>query len=384
MGAPNICKILICLSFLLLSSNSALAGPGAEVPADPGRVDPELPEDPAAALDQLDLQLIEVAAAQRVAQAQAQAAQAELAGIEAAVDQLQWAVLQAREGLGVKMQRHRRYDERAFTRALLDAEDRGTGLRVRQTLRALLAADLQALRRLRADEARLDEARVARHESAATVQAHTSAVNAQRARLEAARAERAAWVRMLAREVHLRRRLSEAQARGAEALAAELERAVPAEDPSVAFAAEQGRLPAPVPGRLIEGFGERRDPESGTRTRSQGWRIEAPRGAPVRSVFEGTVGFAGWYQGFGNLVIVDHGAGWLSLYGHLDTLAVHRGDGVGAGAPVGEVGDTGALGGPQLYFEIRAQRSPVDPAAWLRPGPIATGTSGSHPLEFRP
>lgn len=380
MLRSNLSKCLFCLGIFGSGAGVAVAVAGP-VDAPTAAADPTLPDDPAAALDQLDLALIEVAAAQRAAQAQAQAAQAELAGIEAAVDQLQQAVHRARETLGVKMQRHRRYDARAFSRALLQAEDRGTGLRVRQTLRTLLAHDLQALHRLRADETRLAEARAARQESADAVQAHTSAVNTQRARLEAARADRAAWVRMLARESHLRRRLSEAQAKGADALAAELERAVPAEDPSVAFAAEQGRLPAPVPGRLLEGFGERRDPESGARTRAQGWRIEAPRGAPVRSIFEGTVGFAGWYQGFGNLVIVDHGAGWLSLYGHLDALAVRRGDAVGAGAPVGEVGDTGALGGPQLYFEIRAQRSPVDPAAWLRPGPIATGPATHTPVE---
>jgi septal ring factor EnvC (AmiA/AmiB activator) len=80
------------------------------------------------------------------------------------------------------------------------------------------------------------------------------------------------------------------------------------------------------------------------------------------------VRFAGWFRGYGKIVILDHGSAWYTVSGHLDEIDVAVGDAVARGAPIGRVGDTGSLAGPQLYFEIRRGGEALDPADWLRGG----------------
>jgi septal ring factor EnvC (AmiA/AmiB activator) len=108
------------------------------------------------------------------------------------------------------------------------------------------------------------------------------------------------------------------------------------------------------------------DPEFGTAVVRHGVEIEAERGAPVRAVADGRVLFAGWFRGYGQIVIIDHGERNLTVSGFLDEIAVGAGDAVRRGDAIGAVGDTGSLAGPGLYFEIRREGQPVDPAAWLR------------------
>lgn len=126
------------------------------------------------------------------------------------------------------------------------------------------------------------------------------------------------------------------------------------------FAERRGALPWPVPGQLEARFGQAR--ESG-QTRWQGALIAAPAGTPVRAVHGGRVVFADALRGFGLLVIVDHGGGYMTLYGY--NAALHRaaGDEVEPGDVLADVG-TGVGNAPGLYFEIRARGKPVDPASW--------------------
>ena len=79
----------------------------------------------------------------------------------------------------------------------------------------------------------------------------------------------------------------------------------------------------------------------------------------------GRVVHSGWFKGYGNLVIVDHGEGYYTLMAHLATLAKAEGDEVRAGEPVGTLGETGSLKGPYLYFELRQGTRPLDPLRWL-------------------
>jgi septal ring factor EnvC (AmiA/AmiB activator) len=84
-------------------------------------------------------------------------------------------------------------------------------------------------------------------------------------------------------------------------------------------------------------------------------------------VAPGRVVYAGWFRGYGNLVIVDHGEGYHTLAAHLASMSTAMGEEVGAGALLGTVGDTGSMRGPSLYFEVRERGRPVDPLAWLAP-----------------
>ena len=128
------------------------------------------------------------------------------------------------------------------------------------------------------------------------------------------------------------------------------------------FASLRGRLNWPVRGRLVSGFGAK----SGEHV-STGVVIAAADGAEVHAVSHGRVVFADWMRGFGLLLIVDHGDGYLSLYGYNETLLKDVGDWVGANETVATSGSTGGQKAPGVYFELRVQGKPVDPRGWLKP-----------------
>ncbi|MEX2353384.1 MAG: peptidoglycan DD-metalloendopeptidase family protein [Gammaproteobacteria bacterium] len=125
----------------------------------------------------------------------------------------------------------------------------------------------------------------------------------------------------------------------------------------------KGELQWPVEGRLLTRFGSaRRD----GRLKWGGVRIAANAGEDVRAVSTGKVIFADWFRNLGLLVIIDHGDGYMSLYGHNERLLKKPGDIVLAGEAISKVGDTGGQTESALYFEIRAQGTPVDPGLWCR------------------
>jgi septal ring factor EnvC (AmiA/AmiB activator) len=144
----------------------------------------------------------------------------------------------------------------------------------------------------------------------------------------------------------------------------------PSREPPVRSA--RGRLLFPVPGGQIEArFGRAVDPRFGTVTLQRGIDVRAPEGAPVRAVHGGTVVHAGWFRGYGNLMIIDHGDGMFSLMAHLATLDRAVGDEVRRGDQLGTVGDTGSLKGSYLYFELRDGQKPLDPEPWLAKARLA-------------
>ncbi|MBU1332781.1 MAG: murein hydrolase activator EnvC [Gammaproteobacteria bacterium] len=130
------------------------------------------------------------------------------------------------------------------------------------------------------------------------------------------------------------------------------------------FAQARGKLPWPVDGRLVARYGTPRGDDA--RTKWDGVLIGASAGSQVRAVHGGRVVFADWLRGAGLLVILDHGNGYLSLYGHNQSLLKDAGDVVKTGEPIATVGTTGGQDTPALYFAIRQQGRPSDPAQWCR------------------
>ncbi len=128
------------------------------------------------------------------------------------------------------------------------------------------------------------------------------------------------------------------------------------------FASLRGRLNWPLRGRIAANFGAR----AGEHT-SNGIVIAAAEGNEVHAASHGRVVFADWMRGFGLLMIVDHGDGYMSLYGHNETLLKEVGDWVNANEVIAASGATGGQKTAGVYFELRAQGKPVDPKAWLRP-----------------
>ncbi len=129
-----------------------------------------------------------------------------------------------------------------------------------------------------------------------------------------------------------------------------------------AFARLRGKLAWPVSGRLVARFGDAR--AGGVRW--DGVLVATERGAPVKAVCQGRVIYADWLPGLGLLTIVDHGDGYLSLYGHNERLYKAAGEPVASGEPIAAAGDSGGSSRPELYFEIRKGGKPVDPRPWFR------------------
>ncbi len=129
-----------------------------------------------------------------------------------------------------------------------------------------------------------------------------------------------------------------------------------------AFTRLRGKLAWPVSGHLLARFGDAR--AGGVRW--DGVLVATERGAPVKAVCQGRVIYADWLPGLGLLTIVDHGDGYLSLYGHNERLYKAAGEQVAAGDTIAAAGDSGGSARPELYFEIRKAGKPVDPRPWFK------------------
>ena len=171
------------------------------------------------------------------------------------------------------------------------------------------------------------------------------------------RDEEGSQSRQLARQQAERKALNE--------LVEQLERAItsiPTPAGSLPFAEAKGKLPLPVAGPIKAGFGSQRG--SDERLSWDGLLIDAPEGAPVHAIHGGRVVFAEWLRGSGLLLILDHGQGYLSLYGHNQTLLHEVGTWVQPGEPVATVGRSGGQAVAGLYFSIRHKGRALDPLAW--------------------
>jgi septal ring factor EnvC (AmiA/AmiB activator) len=141
--------------------------------------------------------------------------------------------------------------------------------------------------------------------------------------------------------------------------------------PSLGFARYRGTLDWPAKGRLSVPFGNVRHPKFSTEVPHPGVDIAASPGQDVRAVFKGRVIFSDWFKGYGQMVVIDHGDSYLSIYGHVDERLVQAGQVVDRGEVIARSGQEGSFDEPGLYFEIRHDGKPEDPARWLRgaPGP---------------
>ncbi len=228
---------------------------------------------------------------------------------------------------------------------------------------ARIGEALDSLRELRAVEAEIRQ----RHASLRELHARQAR---QKERLEAGRAGRREVLAVLNRDIRTKGRRLKLMRRDEQ----ELERVLRALDrvlsdiplrPPVdqAFASRKGRLPWPAQGRLVHRYGSRRHVGN---LRWRGVMIGAPSGRRVRAISYGRVAFAEWLRGYGLLLIIDHGDGFMSLYGHNQSLYRDAGEWVEAGDVIASVGDSGGRQASGLYFEIRAQGKPVDPARWCQ------------------
>lgn len=240
-------------------------------------------------------------------------------------------------------------------------------LRTSRLLRRVARADRTvALQRARAAERveRLEAEARAREADAAALEQR---LRSERDRLAELRAQKLALLEQLARDATVAARVRREAANARRELGALVDKLEPRGALRARFADNRGRLPWPTSGELGARYGQDVEREFGTRVKHNGLDFIAPTGTPVQTVAPGSVAYADWLRGYGQLVIVDHGGGYHSLYAHLQAVTVTSGDAVELGDVVGSVGDSGSLRGTVLYFELRKDGAAIDPASWLRP-----------------
>jgi len=134
------------------------------------------------------------------------------------------------------------------------------------------------------------------------------------------------------------------------------------------FTAHKGLLEMPVKGKIINRFGLYKSTEFNIENFRRGIDIKSDMGEPIHAVFQGRVLYSKWFKGYGNIIIIDHGAGYYTLYAHLEKLHKKKGDGVRTGEVIATVGDSGSIVGAALYFEVRHHGKPIDPMQWIKRG----------------
>ena len=325
-----------------------------------------------------DLRRLEVERNLRTEQLRQTEADAHKVGIELGNTGNQIAALEeatetARPVLAARMVELYKLGDAGYVRMLLNVSDVKEVGRAYRMVAAVATIDRHRAEEQRQNLSRLQTAYTAlegrRAQMAKLKQAAAAARNA---------AERAAEARaLLITEIDRRRELTAelagelqtAQTRLQQSLAA-MNSGLPrpaAEGPALPIRPFRGDLEWPVAGRMLTPFG-RRGTSVARAPAETGVQFAAEEGSAVRAVHDGTVAFAGPFTGYGNLVIVDHGAQTFSLYGQLTAPQVERGSRVERGNVVGTAGRILA-GIPGMYFEMRVDGKPVDPLEWLKKTP---------------
>jgi septal ring factor EnvC (AmiA/AmiB activator) len=134
------------------------------------------------------------------------------------------------------------------------------------------------------------------------------------------------------------------------------------------FAELKGLLMMPVKGKIRSFFGHHKDSRFNVTNFQSGINIKADRGEPIRAVYSGKTLFSDWFKGFGNMIIIDHGDHYYTVYAHLEEQFKKKGDPVEAGEVIATVGDTGSLTGAGLHFEVRHHGKPMNPLGWIKKG----------------
>jgi septal ring factor EnvC (AmiA/AmiB activator) len=134
------------------------------------------------------------------------------------------------------------------------------------------------------------------------------------------------------------------------------------------FDAYKGLLSWPVKGKILSFFGSHRNKKYAVNNFQSGINIKAERGEPIRCVADGYAIFSSWFKGFGNMMIIDHGNHYYTVYAHLEEVFKVKGDRVEKNEVIATVGDSGSMMGPALHFEVRYHGKPIDPMQWIRKG----------------
>jgi murein DD-endopeptidase MepM/ murein hydrolase activator NlpD len=248
-----------------------------------------------------------------------------------------------------------------------------------EDLRLLIAANQRAVRARRDAERRVASVEADLERTRLELQQQQEAQREARNQLDTLASERRNLVsltagqrRAVATQVAQMEDLSAAEEAELESLIQQRQRELEAQRRAAGIATGgqasgggSGMFSWPVTGTITSPFGWRSNPFGGSPEFHQGLDIAAPTGTTVTAAASGTVIMAQWYGGYGNYILIDHGGGFSTGYGHLSAIYVSNGQAVKRGQAIGAVGSTGASTGPHLHFEVRIDGKPVDPAPRL-------------------
>lgn len=364
---------------LLLCLQLATLAPDAGLPArDPAEAKKLLDEERARlnalvdkqqslldALEQARQSASNAADAARQAEAAQRRAENDLAQARAEADAAEAALAARITALRPRLAARYRLDHGGNTALLLGADSLGDLLWRRRTMTRVLAADLELLEAAKSERERLRAAEKKQAEATAQLQARRDDAQHKLADARHKRDELEALVQALSQQREAKEKLVQELSEAAGKVNA-LAVAALTFAPRIAFEKLKGHLALPTAGHIEVGFGHIVDPQFGTVLNQKGLDVRAEEGSPVVAVAAGRVVYAGQLRGYGNLIIVDQGQGYFTLYAHLQAIEHQVGDELAPGARIGLVGDTGSLKGPYLYFEIRHHGTPLNPAEWLK------------------
>ncbi|MFQ5994594.1 MAG: murein hydrolase activator EnvC family protein [Acidiferrobacterales bacterium] len=257
-----------------------------------------------------------------------------------------------------------------YIKMLLNQDDPATFSRVLTYYRYLNSARINQIGRIEAALSRIRQLEDAIQERTRELEALQAAQLERKRELEASRARRTQVLARLGRQVQDHTRAIARLRRDERHLEQLLERLqdylakLPLEPaPGGRFRDYKGRLPLPAKGQILARYGA---PKKIGKMRWKGLFLAGREGQNVISVARGRVAFADWLRGFGLLLILEHGDGYMTLYGHNQSLYTRVGDWVEAGQVIASMGSTGDAPAPGVYFEIREKGRPQDPLRWCR------------------
>jgi murein hydrolase activator len=301
----------------------------------------------------------------REAQAVLQKANAQLETTSREVRALEKNIAEARPVLAARARALYKMGDLSYLRILLSVDRPSDIFRGYRLVTTVARRDNQRIARFRGDLSALDGTRTRLEQETQDALALKDRLDAARRTLDQDRRRKTAALTSLVEKKENQAAFLE-ELQQAEGKLQDLIAGFGSGDVAVPLPVFRGSLPWPAAGRVRVAFGRRKHPRFDTYTIQNGLEIEAPEGAPVRAVHEGTVAFSDFFRGYGLMVVIDHGGKHHSLYAHLAENRVQAGDRVTAGQTIGTVGASG-LDGPGVYFEMRFQGKPVDPADWLKP-----------------
>lgn len=270
------------------------------------------------------------------------------------------------------------YGDLTYVNALVGARSFSEFVERWEDLRLLIAANERTVRARKSAETRVAAIEADLERTRMELQQEEEAQQQARSQLDSLADERRNLVSLaamrrhsVASEVAQMEDLSAAEESELEGLILERERELAAQQRAAGIAGAPpsagglGNFSWPVTGTITSPFGWRTNPMGGGPEFHQGLDIAAPMGTAVTSAAAGTVIMAQWYGGYGNYILIDHGGGYSTGYGHLSAMYVSVGQSVARGQAIGAVGSTGQSTGPHLHFEVRIAGKPVDPAPRL-------------------